>query len=73
MEDANPLEDIIQHCAKFGYELFSHPSHWRFTFQAQSSEGEYVVVVPGLEELGNRHGEPYYIPHLLLSPTIAYL
>jgi hypothetical protein len=30
LEVVNPLEDAIEECAKFGYELFSHLSGLRF-------------------------------------------
>ncbi|KAG4260178.1 hypothetical protein FPRO04_08724 [Fusarium proliferatum] len=62
------LAGVIRECAKFGYEVFSHPSDWEFTFP-QEEQG--IIVVPGLKQHTSSVGELYDSPKLVLAPEIV--
>ncbi|KAH6876576.1 hypothetical protein B0T10DRAFT_552444 [Thelonectria olida] len=75
MDDAQPpfdqrasLEAVISQCVEFGYEVFSHPCDWQFTFPPQEKG---VVVLPGLEKLSSSRGELYGSPRVVLAPEVA--
>lgn len=62
------LAGVIRQCVKFGYEVFSHPCDWEFTFPQQE---EGIVVVPGLEEHSSNMGELYDLPRIVLTPEVV--
>ncbi|KAF5584958.1 uncharacterized protein FSUBG_12621 [Fusarium subglutinans] len=62
------LAGVIRECVKFGYEVFSHPSDWEFTF-AQEEHG--IIVVPGLKQRSSSTGDLYDPPKLVLAPEIV--
>ncbi|KAK0671435.1 hypothetical protein QBC41DRAFT_192042, partial [Cercophora samala] len=63
------LEGVIRECVAFGYVLFSHPCNWRYvyTVEPRSSSAD-IVVMPGLERLSSRKGEPYDTPQVVVKP-----
>ncbi|KAK3395336.1 hypothetical protein B0T20DRAFT_31795 [Sordaria brevicollis] len=71
------LEGVIQECVSFGYLLFAHACEWRFVFDAAGKQededgeeedemggkkGMRLLVLPGLEKLGDGKGEVYEVP-----------
>ncbi|KAH7020202.1 hypothetical protein EDB80DRAFT_563333 [Ilyonectria destructans] len=62
------LAGIIRACVKFGYEVFSHPCDWEFTFPQQEKG---IIVVPGLEQHSGDMGELYDSPKILLAPEVV--
>lgn len=62
------LTNLITGCVEFGYEIFSDPYDWKFTF---SHEERGVLVVPGLEKLRNDRGELYDSPRVILAPNVV--
>ncbi|KAG5800752.1 hypothetical protein H9Q69_000311 [Fusarium xylarioides] len=63
------LAGVIRESVKFGYEVFSHPSDWEFTYTKDEQGG--VVVVPGLAKRSSNTGELYRPPKMILTPEIA--
>ncbi|KAI6764375.1 hypothetical protein HG530_008164 [Fusarium avenaceum] len=61
------LAGVFSQCVKFGYEVFSHPSDWEFTYRA---EEQGIVVVPGLKQYSSNTGELHDAPRIVLTPAI---
>ncbi|KAH8815520.1 hypothetical protein F5884DRAFT_747060 [Xylogone sp. PMI_703] len=54
------LEGTIDECTKFGYELFSIESEYRFSFKTPPGQEDGVVVLPGLEKVCMRNGLTFF-------------
>ncbi|KAH7183482.1 uncharacterized protein B0J16DRAFT_373927 [Fusarium flagelliforme] len=64
------LAGVLRQCVKFGYEVFSHPTDWEFTYPQQEQEHNFVVV-PGLLKRSTNEGELCRPPRMLLPPKIG--
>ncbi|KAG5772926.1 hypothetical protein H9Q72_001105 [Fusarium xylarioides] len=63
------LAGVIRQCVKFGYEIYSHPIDWEFTFP---HEQQAIVVVPGLRQRTTNKGQLHDRPKTVLAPeTVA--
>ena len=69
-EQQADLANIVRQCVKFGYEVFSHPTDWEFTYPQQGLE-QNVVVEPGLLKRSTNDGELCRPSRVLLPPEIA--
>ncbi|KAK3955656.1 hypothetical protein QBC32DRAFT_22139 [Pseudoneurospora amorphoporcata] len=77
------LEGVIHECVSFGYVLFAHGCEWRFIFdaapveeeehgedeegEAEMQKGTRLLVLPGLEKLGDGKGKVYEVPEVVLE------
>lgn len=62
------LAGVFNQCVEYGYEVFSHPSDWEFTYP-QEEQG--IAVVPGLKQHSSNRGELYDPPRIVLTAEIA--
>lgn len=61
------LAGIIRQSVKFGYEVFSHPYDYEFTFPQQEKG---IVVVPGLVRHSGSNGGLLDTPMILFAPKV---
>ncbi|KAF4450008.1 hypothetical protein F53441_6792 [Fusarium austroafricanum] len=62
------LACVFRASVKYGYEVFSHPTDWEFTY-AQEEQG--IVVVPGLKERSSPGGVLLDPPDTILAPEVV--
>ncbi|KAK4194040.1 hypothetical protein QBC40DRAFT_159271, partial [Triangularia verruculosa] len=68
-DQAQNMESVIRECTALGYLVFSHPCKWRYLFEVESkSSSGVMVVMPGLERLISRKGEPFDTPQVVAKP-----
>jgi hypothetical protein len=64
------LAGVFRQCINFGYEVFSHPTDWDFTYPQQEQE-QNVVVLPGLLKRSTNEGRFCTPSRMLRPPEIA--
>jgi len=63
------LQRVILECAKLGYAVFSQPEEIRFNFSHDGGGGS-IVVLPGLDQVSDEHGNRNKAPRTIMPPTI---